>query len=170
MAKRGRPKKKREFGLSPTMQSAASRCKLNYETLQAAKAADCKAFKTNGTVNCDELAAWLKTAKGQRITDSLESAPDSIIESALSSRAVRRRKEIQFLKEVNTLVPIDQVKHAYSAIAKIYVSRTASLKQRLHLLFGLSLEELDKEISPILETLSGDALQKALSSAARNDE
>lgn len=140
---------------------------LRYETIQAAKNAGCRAFKKNNSVDCDILLAWLKDDHPE-ILDIFEKLPNQASEEAWKTRAERRTKEAFFLKQISALIPADQVRRAFNAIAKQYVGRAIALKQRLHITHGIALETLDPEIAAIIEPLSEKSLQETLKDVARN--
>jgi hypothetical protein len=91
--------------LAKTLRAAVSLTKLPAHVVQAAKSSGCQAFKPNGTVNCDELLAFVATQP-----QAQNDVPNYFIERALDLRANRMLKEQKLREREKLLVPIEEVK------------------------------------------------------------
>lgn len=144
--KKSKPKK---LGAAKTLRAAAGRTGLPPHVIQGAKDAGCPAFRSNGTVDCDELVEFVASQPPSTATDS---EPDYYVERARDIRANRMLKEQRLAERSKELVPRERLRSAWyrnviSCKTKFYNSETG-ITTEATMRLGLNAEQMSmlKEI------------------------
>lgn len=153
-------------GFAPTMAAAASITGLPPEVISAAKERGCKAFRTRGDVDCDELRRWISENP-----DVLEIAKDIniAVEEALKVRADRQLKEHKLAEAKRKVISIDEVKRTYTRNIFAAKSKLLASEKPIAMACRLRIPKLtDDDVAIIAEEVSRQH-RDALRSLTRSD-
>jgi hypothetical protein len=163
MKKRSKGKAEKKPILAKTLRAAVALTKLPAHVVQAAKSAGCQAFKSNGTVNCEELLAFVATQP-----EAQKDVPNYFVERALDLRANRLLKEQKLREREKLVVPLEDVKRTWRTMVIAAKTKFYQCESTIPAEAGMKLG-LSSEVQATIRTVIHAHHHRALTELFRND-
>jgi hypothetical protein len=141
---KSKPKSKK-IGIATTLAAAATITGLSATTIQACKAAGCRAFQANGRIDCDALIEFAAT-----LPDTGD-APDYALERAKKMRADRMLKEQQFKERDKMLWPIEKVRLGWARNVIACKTKMITAENSVSVEAGMRLNLTNQQMTTIKE-------------------